>query len=382
MEVNYPVDGEVTWWEADVKQLKGDFAKVHFHCDGYPDDVVEVSEIRACGGATLSKNLYVKHIMPLNDPKLRAWFQANGRVLDEVRQKSQLLGLLVEPTQRGSAQLKLIGSLKCLQTAKMLLELHIKHQASRVENFSALAPILLSTLSTAALCRSSRLPLDSLTSALEHAPSLLSPRAHPPTALQGEMQRIGNERAQLAQKLESEKEKLSLGCRLEFPIAREVIGLVVGKSGKNIIDTQKATGVDRVEVRCRTPRVGHLLTRRCPPPRSHQLAAASLVPSVLYSHATPRGRAGRPERPARDHCGSHPGVHRGGARPTRVRRRAGRREDGAGGLAHRPRGQEFQRDAGERPHTHTLSLTQLAHVALGVTPQRALGVALGVTHAW
>eukprot|EP00966_Prymnesium_polylepis_P268619 6205445-Prymnesium_polylepis.1 len=198
IEVNIPVDDQNTWWEAQLKQLKGEFAKVHFHGGSYPDDVVDISNIRGCSSVTLSKNMYVKHVMPMADPKLRAWFQSNERIVDDVRTKSGLLALVFEQSGKAS-QLKLIGSDKAISTAKMLLELHIKHQ--------------------------------------------------------GDMQRIANERQQLATKLESEKEKLSLGCRVEFPITKDVIGLVVGKGGKNIVDTQKATGVDRVEVDPHGPRV-------------------------------------------------------------------------------------------------------------------------------
>ena len=109
-----------------------------------------------------------------------------------------------------------------------------------------------------------------------------------PTPLhhQGEMHRIGNERAQLAQKLEAEKEKLSLGCRLEFPIAREVIGLVVGQKGKNIIDTQKATGVDRVEVTARSSVQQRAAACSSVQQRlQHRVAPCSRVHSILLQRA-------------------------------------------------------------------------------------------------
>ncbi|KAL1527303.1 hypothetical protein AB1Y20_015975 [Prymnesium parvum] len=197
VEVNVPVDGEATWWGAQVKQVKGDFAKVHFLGGGYPDDVVDVATLRACGSGTLNRNMYLKHTMSLKDDDLLSWFQRNSKIVEDVRTKSGLLALLVESSR--PAQLRLIGTEKSIGTAKMLLELHIKHQT--------------------------------------------------------EMARFASGRAQLANKLEAEKEKLTHGCRIEFPITRDVLGLVVGKGGKNILETKRATGIDRVDVDPEGPRV-------------------------------------------------------------------------------------------------------------------------------
>ncbi|KAL3902795.1 MAG: hypothetical protein SGPRY_011922 [Prymnesium sp.] len=200
VEVNVPVDGEETWWDAEVKQIKGDFTKVHFLGGGYPDDVVDAAVIRACTApaAAATTNIYVKHVIPLPDNKVRRLFETDPRIFEDVRCKSGIIALNMESTAK-SAQLKLIGVAKATTKAKMLLELHIRHQTDKL--------------------------------------------------------RIASERALLATKLEAEKEKVMTGARVEFPISRDVIGLVVGKGGKNIVDTQKATGVDRVEVDPQGPRV-------------------------------------------------------------------------------------------------------------------------------
>ena len=146
---------------------------MHYHCGNYPDDVVDIDTLRAAAPKTISKTLYAKHIMSLSDAKLRDWFTTQTKLIDDVRVKSQLLALVVDTSPK-IAQLRLIGSEKSIAKAKMLLELHIKHQS--------------------------------------------------------EMHRISNERSMLSTKLEAEREKLSSGYRVEFPITRDVIGLVVGKA--------------------------------------------------------------------------------------------------------------------------------------------------------
>ena len=59
-----------------------------------------------------------------------------------------------------------------------------------------------------------------------------------------DMERVHSHREKLAEKLESEKAKRETGIRIEFPIDKELIGLVVGKGGKNIADARRETGVD------------------------------------------------------------------------------------------------------------------------------------------
>ena len=54
---------------------------------------------------------------------------------------------------------------------------------------------------------------------------------------QGDIQKRQHERELLAAKLQQERERKlkAQGHRLEFGISKEVIGLVVGKSGKHIL---------------------------------------------------------------------------------------------------------------------------------------------------
>ena len=90
------------------------------------------------------------------------------------------------------AQIRILGTEKAIANAKMLIELHGKHVS--------------------------------------------------------DMQRVYSEREQLSAKLQQERDRLTTGCRLDFPIERELIGLVVGKNGATIQAARKATGVHRVEV--------------------------------------------------------------------------------------------------------------------------------------
>lgn len=201
VEVQVMEEGQESpsWWEATLKQLKGEFAKVSFKAGNYPDDVVELDKIRASTPdvKASAKRLFAKQTVQLVDAKQHAWFLENEtRITADVRKKAGLLSMVIDPRR---TTVKLIGVDKSLKVAKMLLELHMKHQ--------------------------------------------------------GDMQRVHNEREQLATKLQSEREKLLTGVRVEFPVPRSLIGLVIGKGGKNLVDTQKATGVDRVEVDPQGPRV-------------------------------------------------------------------------------------------------------------------------------
>lgn len=108
--------------------------------------------------------------------------------------KSRVISLVVE---KNLAQIRMLGTEKAIANAKMLVELHGKHV--------------------------------------------------------GDMHRVHTEREQLSAKLQQERDRLMTGCRLEFPIEKELIGLVVGKSGATIRAAQKAAGVDRVEVSAMSP---------------------------------------------------------------------------------------------------------------------------------
>ncbi|EOD37949.1 hypothetical protein EMIHUDRAFT_224951 [Emiliania huxleyi CCMP1516] len=117
--------------------------------------------------------------------------QANEqRVVSDVVSKSKVLAFEVD---RDVHQIKLLGAEKACATAKMLIELHGKHV--------------------------------------------------------GDMARVHSEREQLSAKLQHERERLISSFRLEFPVDKELIGLVVGKGGAT------AAGVDKVEVDPDGPRV-------------------------------------------------------------------------------------------------------------------------------
>lgn len=70
-----------------------------------------------------------------------------------------------------------------------------------------------------------------------------------------DMARIHSEREVLATQLESRRAMRDKGVRVEFPVERDLIGLVVGKGGKTIAETKKATGVELIEVDQSGPKV-------------------------------------------------------------------------------------------------------------------------------
>jgi hypothetical protein len=179
-----------TWWDAEVQQVKGGFYKVKFR--NGQTGIAEIERIRppTPASAAVKQAPYVKQVYPVSNAKLHSWFLQNeGTIAQDVSAKSHLVSLRVH---KKNAQIVLIGAPKAITTARMLLDLHAKHL--------------------------------------------------------GDIQRVHNEREQLTTKLESEKSKLQHGVRIEFAIGRDLIGLVVGKGGKNISDVQKQTGVDRIEV--------------------------------------------------------------------------------------------------------------------------------------
>ena len=192
-QVEVQVGGEdqpTAWWEAKIVSKKGPFCKVHFLSPrNFPDEVVGEEEIRHASSSSVSKNTYSKQTIPL-DEKLHQWFLENEeRVMGDVRQKANLLAVSVGKRER---HVKLIGSTKALQMGKMLLELHMKHQ--------------------------------------------------------GDMTRIHSANEVLQKKLESKRLAREKGVRIQFPVPKNLIGLVVGKAGKNIKDVKQATKVDSIEV--------------------------------------------------------------------------------------------------------------------------------------
>ena len=233
VEVQIQADKEepASWWEAEVKEMREDFIKVCFLAGG--DSIVESSRLRpafsrgvAPSTAQLSKQTVrltdgvraapgrgacvaggrggsgrlsgVPTPAGVNRPaQLLAWWVLNeARVVADVMPKSHLLAMTLD---RKAKAITLFGSTKAIDVAKMLIDLHAKHQ--------------------------------------------------------GDIQRRHQEREDLASKLQAKREKEQSGCRLEFPIVKEVIGLIVGKNGKHIIDVQKKSGVDRLEIDPNGPKV-------------------------------------------------------------------------------------------------------------------------------
>ena len=59
----------------------------------------------------------------------------------------------------------------------------------------------------------------------------------------------------LATKIETRRAQRDNGIRIEFPVAKELVGLVVGKGGRTLGDVKKSTGVELIEVDQNGPRV-------------------------------------------------------------------------------------------------------------------------------
>ena len=199
VEVSYADEDSkepAAWWEARIVSKKGPYCKVHFLCGSFPDEAVEDEKIRPATVCT-AKPMYSKQTVQLPNEKTHAFFLQNEvKVMGDVREKAQLLAATVEKSR---AQIKLIGATKSIAMAKMLLDLHMKNH--------------------------------------------------------GDLHRIQNEREQLVTKIEMRRAARENGIRVEFAIAKELIGLVVGKGGKQITDVKKATGVEMIEVDQTGPRV-------------------------------------------------------------------------------------------------------------------------------
>lgn len=187
------------WWEARVLSIRGEFCKCRFLCGHFADEAIEQEAIRpaqpVCSSS--SKPCYTKTVVSLPNDKSHAWFLQNEpRVASDVRHKAGLLSVVVDKTK---PVVSLIGSAKAMTNAKMLLELHMKHLV--------------------------------------------------------DMARLHAEREALTTRLEEEKERRDTCVRIEFPIDKELIGLVIGKSGKTLADAKKQAGVDVIDIDTRGPRV-------------------------------------------------------------------------------------------------------------------------------
>ena len=201
VEVSWKVEGNkepAAWWEAQIVSKKGPYCKVHFLSPrGFADEAVEEDLIRPATADLAGKAMYTKQTVALPDQKMHAWFLQNeGRVMGDVREKAQLLAVTVD---KAKPHIKLIGSGKAITMGKILLDLHMKHH--------------------------------------------------------GDMARIHSQRETLASALETKRAAREHGVRVEFPVSKELIGLVVGKGGKNISDVKKATGVEMIEVDQHGPKV-------------------------------------------------------------------------------------------------------------------------------
>ena len=188
------------WWEAEVKSIKGEYYKVTYQGVAGGDDIIERERIRPAysrNSPAPAKPPYVQQIMQLKDSKVHSWFLTHEeRVLSDVISKSKVVAMSIDPKE---ARVKIIGAEKNIARAKMLLELHGKHV--------------------------------------------------------NDMTGLQQERERLAAKLANERERLETGLRLDFHVDKSLVGLVVGKGGKNMSNAKRIAGVDRVEIDPTGPRV-------------------------------------------------------------------------------------------------------------------------------
>uniref|UniRef100_A0A7S3GET9 K Homology domain-containing protein n=1 Tax=Palpitomonas bilix TaxID=652834 RepID=A0A7S3GET9_9EUKA len=118
---------------------------------------------------------------------LRSWLESEPAVLEKVRRDASLVSLSY---RKGS--IVGIGKKDKLESAALLLEIHLKHQM--------------------------------------------------------ELERLRVEKQKLSAKLEEQRKKVESGFRVEFGIERSLIGLAVGKGGSNIKRVKQETGVDVIKI--------------------------------------------------------------------------------------------------------------------------------------
>eukprot|EP00658_Telonema_sp_P-2_P000929 TRINITY_DN1033_c0_g1_i1.p1 TRINITY_DN1033_c0_g1~~TRINITY_DN1033_c0_g1_i1.p1 ORF type:complete len:504 (+),score=151.74 TRINITY_DN1033_c0_g1_i1:46-1512(+) len=114
------------WWEAEITNIKGEFAAIRYvGWEKAYDDIVEVAHIRPWGALPTQPLHFEKHDIhvPAN---LKAWVEVESNI-DGLKNSCGAWGLSVVKAGK-NVKLTLLGENTAAGTAKMLLQLHAKHQ--------------------------------------------------------------------------------------------------------------------------------------------------------------------------------------------------------------------------------------------------------------
>lgn len=114
------------WWEAEIKNIKGEFCSIHYL--GYDksfDEIVEIDHIRPASGLPNPTLHFEKHEIDV-PAKLKTWVE-RAENLEDLKDKCGAWGLSVQKTRKG-VKLSLLGTQTATDMAKMLMQLHAKHQ--------------------------------------------------------------------------------------------------------------------------------------------------------------------------------------------------------------------------------------------------------------
>lgn len=175
-----------SWWEATVTQIKGGFCKVRYvGWEQAHDDVVELEALRPSPPASDGKLSCMKKQYSIGD-KMHAFLtrQRDPTILKEVLRRADLISVRMDSRR---PFITLIGGEYALRKAVLMFDVHVKHLS--------------------------------------------------------DLQRLQAEREMLLRA----RERLDSGAREEFDVRADLIGLVVGKAGKNIDRVKAATGVYSIE---------------------------------------------------------------------------------------------------------------------------------------
>jgi len=115
------------WWEAEISAVKGEFCHIHYTgWDKCHDEIVELVHLRPSTGLPERKLSFEKHDIPVK-ANLKTWIQQASN-LDGVKSQSGAWALSVKNPRAKNVSLTLLGTKTSAETAKMLLQLHSKHQ--------------------------------------------------------------------------------------------------------------------------------------------------------------------------------------------------------------------------------------------------------------
>jgi len=188
VEVSFSENDEVeSWWEGEIIQGKGGFFMVSF-----PDqvdastDILERERLRPAYGHTLA--VFDKLTFPIRPEQ-----QADVKITeDSLAKVAKLADLFALRLSDAGDHLIALGRSKALQTAKGIIEMHLKKVSDKAKKY--------------------RIALD------------------------------------LQTKVKAEQSKLSNGIVVSFNVDRDSIGKLIGTGGANIRTAKRLPGINRIDV--------------------------------------------------------------------------------------------------------------------------------------